>query len=129
MTTLIGEDDEKRDIVFPLLKTTTPIYNDMTIIESTQLDSNNSHHHHQYGINKEIDKSVEISFDKNEFKPITISFYNINYIIGNERIKNKQFLQWQTKIFPFWKPIPIKQILTDVSGIFPPGMNAILGIY
>jgi hypothetical protein len=66
--------------------------------------------------------------DLKQFKSATISFYNINYIIGNETIKNKQCFQWQTEIYPFWKPIPNKQILTDVSGIFKPGMNAILGI-
>ncbi len=114
MTTLIEEendDDEKKDIVFPLLKTATPI-----ISESTLIDSNK---HHYY----DIDKSVEISFDKNLFKPVTISFSNINYIIGNEKIKKKQIFQ----IFPFWKSIQNKQILSNISGIFPPGMNAILG--
>ena len=60
--------------------------------------------HHQYdlvGIHKEIDKPIEISFDKNEFKPVTISFYNINYIIGDESIKKTQCCQWQTEVFPF----------------------------
>jgi len=128
MTTLIGEDDEGRDIVFPLLKTTTttPFSNDTSISQSTQLDSNNHHQYELIDSNKE--KSVEILFDKNVFKPVTISFCNINYIIGNERVKTNQFFQCQTEIFPFWKSIPSKQILTNVSGIFPPGMNAILGI-
>jgi hypothetical protein len=127
MKTLIETNDEKEDIVLPLLKPTIPVYNDITITETTLLDSNN----HQYNLvetnNKQIEKSVEISFDKSEFTRVTISFYNINYIIGDERIKTNQYLLWQTKIFPCWKPIPSKQILTNVSGIFTPGMNAILG--
>jgi len=99
MTTLIEEeDDENKDIIFPLLKTTTPISNGITINESSLID-----------------------------KSVTISFSNINYIIGNEKIKKKQFFQCQMELFPFWKSIQSKQILNNISGIFPPGMNAILG--
>jgi hypothetical protein len=122
MTTLIEANDEKEDIVFPLLKTTIPLYNDIHISES------NNYQYDLIDTNKQRNKSVEISLNKIQFKPITISFYNINYIIGNETIKNKQCLHWQTELFPFWKSIPTKQILSDVSGIFTPGMNAILGI-
>ncbi|CAF0761647.1 unnamed protein product [Rotaria sp. Silwood1] len=129
MTTLIVTNDEKEDIVYPLLKTTTttPVYNDIIIIESTQLDSINHHQHDLVVNNKEKEKSTEISFNQNEFELVTISFYNINYIIGNKTVKNKSSTRWRTKIFPFWNPIPSKQILTDVSGVFTPGMNAILG--
>lgn len=49
-----------------------------------------------------------------QFQSLTISFENINY-----RIKSSSF----------WNSIPTKQILDDVSGRFPPGMNAILGLY
>jgi hypothetical protein len=122
MTTLIEANDEKEDIVFPLLKTTIPLYNDIHISES------NNYQYDLIDTNKQRNKSVEISLNKIQFKPITISFCNINYIIGNETIKNKQCLHWQTELFPFWKSIPTKQILSDVSGIFTPGMNAILGI-
>ncbi|CAF0933430.1 unnamed protein product [Rotaria sordida] len=127
MTTLIVANDEKEDIIFPLLKTTTPVYNDSIILESTLIDSNNYQQNDLIDNNKEKEKSIEISFNTNEFELITISFYNINYIIGNNRIINKLSTRFQTKTFQFWKPIPSKQILTNVSGIFTPGMNAILG--
>lgn len=113
MTTLIEREDEKKDLFFPLLETTTESFsNNINLNESS---------------NKQIDKSVEILVENNLFKPITISFYNINYVIGNKTINNKQNFQWKNQIFPFCNSIPMKQILTNVSGIFPPGMNAILG--
>jgi hypothetical protein len=122
--------EEKEDIIFPLLNktTTTSFYNDITISESTLFNSGKDYHHFDNN-NEEKGKSIEISFDKTEFKPITISFDNINYIIGEKKVENKEYFKWKSKIFPFCKPIPMKQILTDVSGIFTPGMNAILGIF
>lgn len=101
--------EEKEEIVLPLLTTTPPG-------QSTFKDL------------IEKNKEIEISLENNRFQSATISFYNINYIIGNETIKSKHCFQWQTKTYPYWKSIPNKQILTDVSGIFKPGMNAILGI-
>ncbi|CAF1236409.1 unnamed protein product [Adineta steineri] len=112
MKTSIVLNDEKVDIDSPLLQTTTCVNNDQYNLVDT---------------NEQIEKSVKVLFDKNEYIPITISFHNINYIIGDKSIKNKQCYPWHTKIFPFWKSIPSKQILTNVSGIFKPGMNAILG--
>ena len=119
MTTEIETNNEKEDINSPLLKTTTTT----PLSQSISIESNN----YQCDLNN-TNKQIEISFNKNEFKPITISFYNINYIIGNKTIKNRQCYRWQTDTFPFWKSIPTKHILSDVSGIFTPGMNAILGI-
>ena len=135
MTTLIQENDEKDSVVVPLLKTSTSVYNGSGMSQSTLADSDEQHHHHHHPAydlivkKKEIDKSIEISLDKREFKPATISFDHINYIIGSENVKNRQSCSWQTEAYPFWKAIPSKQILTDVSGIFTPGMNAILGMF
>ncbi|CAF1347038.1 unnamed protein product [Rotaria sordida] len=116
MTMLIVTNDEKEDIICPLLKTTTtptPVYNDIIIIESIQSDLTYHHQHDLVVNNKEKEKSIEIPLNQNEFQSVTISFHNINYIIGDKRVKNKSLNRWQTKIFPFWNPIPNKQILTN----------------
>ena len=104
-TDIMEETDEKKNIIIPLLQTTTtPLHNH--IINSNEQNS-----------------SIDIPKDK----PITISFQNINYVIGNETISNEKSFQWQMKTFPIWRPTPSKQILTNISGIFTSGMNAILG--
>ena len=64
-----------------------------------------------------------IGFDENATG--TLSFSNINYIIGpspQSSRKSKKILR-----LPFSKPEENKQILLDMSGIFKNGMNAILG--
>ena len=53
----------------------------------------------------------------------TLSFHNINYIIG-ETSKHSS----RRKLYPsFMRPQSGKQILHDVSGVFTAGMNAIMG--
>ncbi|CAF2323284.1 unnamed protein product [Rotaria sp. Silwood2] len=67
MTTFIVTNDEKGDIVCPLLKTTTTtsVYNDIIIIiESIRSDLN---YHYQYDLvvnNKEKEKLIEISLNQ-----------------------------------------------------------------
>lgn len=97
----MDQTDEKKNIIIPLLQTTT-----------TPLHNSNQHNY-----------TIDIHKDK----PITISFQNINYVIGNEDIAKEKSFQWPTKTFPFWRSTPPKQILTNISGIFTSGMNAILG--
>ena len=94
--------NETKDIISPLLSRTTHANHD-TIT---------------------IDTKSNGTYDDNLFKSITISFEKINYTIG--RTGNNEHCQ---KIFSCWKQTPNKQILFDLSGIFTPGMNAILGIY
>jgi hypothetical protein len=111
MTTLVVTNDEKENIVVPLLKN-----DDITITES----NSNNHQDELTSTNKEDQQSIEISLYDSEFKPVTISFYNINYTIGHQTVKRETF--------PCCRSIPRKQVLSDVSGIFTSGMNAILGM-
>jgi hypothetical protein len=111
MTTLVVTNDEKENIVVPLLKN-----DDITITES----NSNNHQDELTSTNKEDQQSIEISLYDSEFKPVTISFYNINYTIGLQTVKRETF--------PCCRSIPRKQVLSDVSGIFTSGMNAILGM-
>ncbi|CAF1548836.1 unnamed protein product [Adineta ricciae] len=101
MNTLIEVNREKEDTVFPLLKT-----------------QNFVNHQHN---------SVNMITNQQEFLPTTITFSNINYTVGNEKLQSKVLPPWNANVLSFWKSTLHKQILTDVSGIFPPGMNAILG--
>ena len=100
------ETNEKENIIIPLLQTspTTP------------------------HVSHSNEQNYSIDIPQEESKSVTISFHHINYVIGNEIVSKKNSFQWQMETFPFWKPIPSKQILSNISGIFPPGMNAILGI-
>lgn len=98
MTTLReNQNNENKDLIFPLLKTTEN--------NSNQISNNNNN----------IENSINILIENHILKPITISFDNINYVIQNKQL------------FHFYQKLPTKQILTNISGIFPPGMNAILG--
>lgn len=101
MNTLIEVNHEKEDTVFPLLKPQNVV-------------------NHQ-------DKPVNMATNQQEFLPTTITFSNINYTIGNEKFQSRKLHPWNANVLPFWKSTLHKQILTDVSGIFTPGMNAILG--
>ena len=101
MNTLIEVNREKEDTVFPLLKS-----------------QNFVNHQHN---------SVNMTTNQQEFLPTTITFSNINYTVGNEKLQSKILPPWSVNVLPFWKSTLHKQILTDVSGIFTPGMNAILG--
>ena len=98
--------NETKDIISPLLSQTTHANHDTITIDTK---SNGTH---------------VVSYDDNLLKSITISFEKINYTIG--RTANNGYCQ---KIFSCWKQTPNKQILFDLSGVFTPGMNAILGIY
>lgn len=51
----------------------------------------------------------------------TLSFHNINYVIGGTGTGNKCCK------LPCIKPKPAKHILSDVSGVFSTGLNAIMG--
>jgi hypothetical protein len=55
----------------------------------------------------------------------TLSFHNINYVIG-DRVESSKRL-WKCPTLPFFKPREPKQILFHISGKFSNGMNAILG--
>ncbi|CAF3299285.1 unnamed protein product [Rotaria socialis] len=128
MTKLMIVNDEQENIVSPLLQTKLPVHNNSVIIESTLLDSNVDHHQYNLFVStKQVKSPIENLSNNNDFKSATISFDNINYTIGDKAIKGALNTRWTAGIFPFWKPIPKKQILTNVSGIFTPGMNALLG--
>lgn len=60
-----------------------------------------------------------------EDAPATLSFHNINYIVGTKGLSSKWPLNCST--LSFLKPQDPKKILSDVSGNFVNGMNAILG--
>ncbi len=60
-----------------------------------------------------------------ENAPATVSFHNINYIVGAKAESSKRRLACSA--LPFFKPREPKQVLFDVSGKFINGMNAILG--
>ncbi|CAF3080566.1 unnamed protein product [Rotaria sp. Silwood2] len=60
-----------------------------------------------------------------ENAPATLSFHNINYIIGAKAESSKRCSKNLT--LPFFKASELKQVLFDVSGKFMNGMNAILG--
>jgi hypothetical protein len=53
----------------------------------------------------------------------TVSFHNINYIVGGSLTNGQK----KKCSLPCIKPKSGKQILYNVSGIFTPGMNAIMG--
>jgi hypothetical protein len=61
-----------------------------------------------------------------ENAPATLSFHNINYIIGAKIESSKQDMKPDSTI-SFCKSQKSKQILFSVSGNFTNGMNAILG--
>jgi ABC-type multidrug transport system fused ATPase/permease subunit len=111
MTTQMVLNDEKKDIISPLLTRPTHVDNEQSVLSIK---------------NSKINGTYVISFDENIFKSITISFENINYTIG-QTTDIKYYQKWK-KLFSYCKPIQNKQILFDLSGIFTPGMNAILGI-
>ncbi len=60
-----------------------------------------------------------------ENAPATLSFHNINYIVGAKIESSKQDIKSST--IPLFKSQESKQILFDISGQFTNGMNAILG--
>jgi len=60
-----------------------------------------------------------------EDAPATVSFHNINYIVGAKAESSKRRLTCSA--LPFFKRRESKQVLFDVSGKFINGMNAILG--
>ncbi len=57
--------------------------------------------------------------------PATLSFHELNYVIGNEVDSNERRMNGLS--LPFFKSKNYKQILFNVSGRFKNGMNAILG--
>lgn len=61
----------------------------------------------------------QTSIDDQTKDTVTLAFCNINYTIGDQSIEKRGL--------PFRQPIARKSILSDVSGVFTFGMNAILG--
>lgn len=57
--------------------------------------------------------------------PATLTFHNINYLVGSKSTANKQCLKCSK--LPLFKARDPRQVLFDVSGQFKNGMNAILG--
>jgi hypothetical protein len=53
----------------------------------------------------------------------TLSFHNISYIAGGHQENSR----WKNYYRSFMRPEPKKHIIDDISGIFTPGMNAIMG--
>ncbi|CAF2615040.1 unnamed protein product [Rotaria sp. Silwood2] len=115
---------EKQNIISPLLRRSTHADNDVIDIESSKSYSN-----HNQSIsslkNTKINQTDIILYDEHENKTMTISFEKINYTI-DQTTNIKQWYKWQ-QIFSCYKQTTKKQILFDLSGIFTPGMNAILG--
>jgi hypothetical protein len=53
----------------------------------------------------------------------TLSFHNISCVVGGHEENSR----WKN-LYPFFmRPEPKKQIIDKISGIFTPGMNAIMG--
>ena len=90
-------DDEKENIVLSLLRQVGSVHDNCAFVESSPSDLTNN---------------------DNPSQAISISFHEINYYIGHEHKRN---------ILACWRSEARKQILTNVSGGFSPGMNAILG--
>ena len=60
-----------------------------------------------------------------EYAPATLTFHNINYIVGSTPKLSKKCLK-HSKL-PLCKTREPKQVLFNVSGKFKNGMNAIMG--
>jgi hypothetical protein len=121
MTTNMVINDEKKDIIRPLL--TQPTHVDTEIIEI----GSSSHDQSILSINNQkMNGTYPVSSDDDMFKSATISFEKINYTVG-QTTNLKYHHKWK-KIFSCCKQTLNKQILFDLSGIFTPGMNAILGM-
>jgi len=123
MTTKMGVNDEKQDTICPLLP--RPTYDDNEIIEIESSNDNQSVLPVNNNSSQPNGKHV-ISLDENILKSMTISFEKINYTIGETK-NIKSYQKWKN-IFSSCKRTLNKQILFDLSGIFTPGMNAILGM-
>jgi hypothetical protein len=114
-------NDEKKDIVSPLINGVTHI--------DTELIEIGSSNHNQCILsadNQKLNGTHTIPVDENVLELMTISFEKVNYTIG--QTNNDKYYKWKN-IFSTCKETSNKQILFDLSGIFTPGMNAILGIY
>ncbi len=75
--------------------------------------------------NQKMNGIHRISIDENILKLKTISFDKINYTV-NQTTTIKSYHKWN-HMFLCCKQALNKQILFDLSGVFTPGMNAILG--
>ncbi|CAF1121498.1 unnamed protein product [Adineta steineri] len=96
-------DDENRDAINPLLT--------------------NSSYTDNYTNDNPVDSTIKIN--ENTFKSSTISFEKINYTIPQtEPTKNSS--KW-SNLLSCNKQTINRQILSDISGAFTTGMNAILG--
>jgi hypothetical protein len=115
-------NDDKKDIVSPLINGVTHI--DTELIE---IGSSNYNQCILSVDNQKVNGTHKIPIDENVFESMIISFEKINYTIG-QTTNDKYYQKWE-KIFSSCKQTLNKQILFDLSGIFTPGMNAILGMY
>ncbi len=124
-TTKMIVNDENKDMVCPLLTKSTHGNNNNIAVESSQ-----SHSNHNPSIlslnNIKTNQTNVLLSHKNASKSVTISFERINYTI-NPTTTSQHFLQWR-KLLSCCKHTLNKQILFNLSGVFKPGMNAILGM-
>jgi hypothetical protein len=108
-------NDENTGSISPLLTRSTNVED---VIEPMQTI---------LSVKKQITNGTHtISMDENVLKSMTISFDKINYTI-NQITTMKSYHKWKN-MFSCYKQTLNKQILFDLSGVFTPGMNAILGI-
>ncbi|CAF0981444.1 unnamed protein product [Rotaria sordida] len=122
----MGANDEKQNMISPLLTRSTHAEDGIIEMESSTSTSYSNHNQSIVWLkNTKINETDEILCDENVFKTITISFEKINYTI-DQTTNIKHCYKWQ-QIFSHNKQTTKKQILFDLSGIFTPGMNAILG--
>lgn len=86
---------------------------------SVRESNQNLRHHRSSEPHNLIQKNVSMdSVSKG-----TVSFHNISYTVGG-RQENSPWRNWQPS---FMKPKRKTTIVDDISGVFIPGMNAIMG--
>ncbi len=94
-------ENEKESIALSLLRQVGSCHDNIAFIDSIQLELTHC--------------------DSIIHPPISISFHEINYYVGQKPRRKR--------IFPCCKLKPRKQILYNITGGFSSGMNAILGKY
>ena len=123
MTTLTETSDHQRDCVLSLPDEHEPLCNGDVRVDSLRFSVSAG----QDDVRSPTNTSVPISPEQRESSPITLSFYQINYSVGESAVRVRPCQRCHTETFPYWKPTERKSVLCNVSGIFSPGMNAILG--
>lgn len=121
MTTKMLVNDESTGSISPLL--TRPTHDNDEIIE---IEPSNNKQTDLPLKNRQTNGIHKIPIDENVLKSMIISFDKINYTIG-QTTNIKSYHKWKN-MFSICKQTLNKQILFNLSGVFTPGMNAILGI-